>query len=141
MTEMIIDILGPAHLATAEALCGMMLERGVTPAQLLAAIRQHNARAVAAMAAQAATAARQPPAQAGQQGNTPRRTRAGDRAEVAGACPACGGTLELVQLCPQASPHWRTQAACMAEHCTWHGLSTEPISWLLAHKLQGLEAG
>ena len=51
MTEMIIDILGPAHLATAEALCGLMLERGVTPAQLLAAIRQHNARAVAAMAA------------------------------------------------------------------------------------------
>ena len=128
----LFDIFPGTQAALVAAACRVMQERGLGPAEVLAQYDEYI---------RIQAAGQRPPAQAEQQGNTPRRTRAGDRAEVMGACPACGGTLELVQLCPQASPHWRTQAACLAEHCTWHGLSTEPISWLLAHKLQGLEAG
>ena len=128
------DIFPGPQATLVAAACRVMQERGLGPADVLAQYDEHIRLQATGQQPQTAPPARQ-------QGNTPRRTRAGDRAEVAGACPACGGALELVQLCPQASPHWRTQAACMAEHCTWHGLSTEPISWLLAHKLQGLEAG
>lgn len=128
------DIFPGPQATLVAAACRVMQERGLGPADVLAQYDEHIRLQATGQQPQTAPPARQ-------QGDTPRRTRAGDRAEVAGACPACGGTLELVQLCPQASPHWRTQAACMAEHCTWHGLSTEPISWLLAHKLRGLEAG
>lgn len=62
----------------------------------------------------------------------PRRSRAGDRVQLARACPKCGGTVEMLQLCPQSSPHWRTQMACMVDGCDWHDLSTLPLDALLA---------
>ena len=116
MPDVIIDILGPAHLATAEALCGMMLERGVTPAQLLDAIREYNARAGAAMAAQAAAEAPpEPVPPAGQ------------------FCPRCGSQLALQPLCPHVSPHWRTAVACSNDDCAYHGLSVHNLPYLLQH--------
>lgn len=116
MPEVIIDILGPTHLATAEALCSTMLERGVSPAQLLDAIREYNARAVAAMAAQAAAEA--PPEPAPPPGLS---------------CPRCGAVLELQPLCPRVSPHWRTAVACSSESCEYHGLSVHNLPYLLQH--------
>ena len=122
MPEVIIDILGPTHLATAEALCSTMLERGVSPAQLLDAIREYNARAVAAMAAQAAAEAPpEPVPPAGQ------------------FCPRCGSQLALQPLCPHVSPHWRTAVACSNDDCAYHGLSTRPLDYLLRNGLENVE--
>ena len=61
-----------------------------------------------------------------------RRRRAGDFAQLPASCPACGGTVEMYQMCPIESPVWRTQLACMADGCAWHGKSRLPIDALLA---------
>ena len=98
------DIFPGPQATLVAAACRVMQERGLGPADVLAQYDEHIRLQATGQQPQTAPPARQ-------QGDTPRRTRAGDRAEVAGACPACGGTLELVQLCPQASPHWRTQTA------------------------------
>ena len=61
-----------------------------------------------------------------------KRHQAGDHAQLPRACPACGGAVELYQLCAISSPVWRTQLACMADACAWHGKSRLPIDALLA---------
>lgn len=56
----------------------------------------------------------------------------GSSAQLARACPRCGGTVYLEKLCPRVSPRWRTQLACMRDGCDWHGLSETPISALVS---------
>lgn len=60
------------------------------------------------------------------------RHKAGDVVQMPDACPRCGATVELLQLCHLASPVWRTQLACMADGCAWHGKSKLPIDVLIA---------
>jgi len=61
-----------------------------------------------------------------------KRHKAGDFARMPDACPACGGAVEIYQLCPIESPAWRAQLACMADDCAWHGKSKLSIDALLA---------
>lgn len=63
---------------------------------------------------------------------TLKRHKAGDFARLPHACPKCRSTVELLQLCHISSPVWRTQTACMAAGCAWHGKSKLPIDALLA---------
>lgn len=62
-----------------------------------------------------------------------------DQALDALLCPRCGAPLELQPLCPQVSPHWRTACACTADDCTYKGLSTRPLDYLLRHGLDSVE--
>ena len=53
-------------------------------------------------------------------------------AQLAHACPRCGGAVEMQRLCPRVSPRWRVQLACMRDDCDWHGLSAQPVAALLS---------
>ena len=68
-----------------------------------------------------------------------RRSRAGDKAQLAHVCPKCGGAIEMVQLCHISSPHWRTQLVCMTDDCDWHGLSPLPLDALLSAGPDGIQ--
>lgn len=77
MSDYIIDILGPAHLSVADAICGMMIERGISPQQLSAAIAARNAELASELSAQAA------------QHKSPGAAQ--PMPEHTGQCPSCGG--------------------------------------------------
>ena len=77
MSDYIIDILGPAHLSVADAICGMMIERGISPQQLSAAIAARNAELASELSAQAA------------QHKSPGAEQ--PMPEHTGQCPSCGG--------------------------------------------------
>lgn len=77
MSDYIIDILGAAHLSVADAICGMMIERGISPQQLSAAIAARNAELASELSAQAA------------QHKSPGAAQ--PMPEHTGQCPSCGG--------------------------------------------------
>lgn len=118
MPERIIDTIGAAHLSIADAICALMIERGVPPAALRTAIAVYHARLAAEMAAAA-------------DAPVPDWTQPQDGM----VCPRCGAALELQPLCPHVSPHWRTAVACSSDACTYHGLSVHPVPYLLRHGL------
>ena len=98
-----------------------MRDEGRSPDEVIAAYREH-------LRGKGDSPAAAPP---GPQGKR-RGHRAGDFARLPNACPKCGGEVELLQLCHIGSPVWRTQLACMADGCAWHGKSRLPIDALLA---------
>lgn len=118
----------PGHESTVAAVAAYMRDNSLTPADVLAAYDDW----LAARMAEMIPAGGQTKA-GGQHLVQPRkRHRAGDSAEMPGACPRCGGIVYMEQLCHITSPHWRTQMACKNDGCDWHGLSVLPIDALLA---------
>lgn len=123
---------------TVAAIARYMQGHGLTPAEVLAAYDAWLAERMAEMEPAkrvasgkllrvSSSATRNP-----QPATRKKRHKAGDFAQLPHACPRCGGTAELYQMCPIESPVWRTQLACMTDGCSWHGKSRLPIEALEA---------
>lgn len=110
-----------------------MLRYRLTPQDVLAEYEQWLTQLQARMVPAGREARRQPNSTLHSPPSTlKKRHKAGDFARLPATCPRCGAAVELHQLCPQASPIWRTQLACTADGCAWHGKSKMPIDALLA---------
>lgn len=129
----------PGHEATVAAVAAYMRDYNLTPADVLAAYDEWLAARKRTMIPTGA-----PSVASGRAGESAAfvgsarkagvvgRSRAGDSVQLPNACPVCGAAVELYQLCHISSPVWRTQLACMADRCAWHGKSKMPIDVLLA---------
>ena len=128
---------GQENVAASVAL--VMRDLGVTPEEALAAYDEWLAERMAEMVpgSPRRSASRSGGARPLLRGGS--RHRAGDSASLPGACPRCGATVEMLQLCHISSPVWRTQLACMADGCAWHGKSRLPIDALLARGAANLK--
>ncbi len=109
-----------------------MRRLGLTPDDVLAAYDEWMADLQAQMVPAGRGARKQNSTLHSPPSTLKKRHKAGDYAVLPAVCPACGGDVELLQLCHLASPIWRTQLACMADACVWHGKSRLPIDALLA---------
>lgn len=120
------------------AVAAYMRDHNLTPAEVLAAHDAWLAERMAEMVPPGSpTRLRREPPPRGEVarragGSASARHRAGSVVQLPHACPRCGAGVHMEQLCRIASPHWRTQLACMADNCAWNGLSVLPIDSLLA---------
>ena len=122
----------PGAETTVAAVARYMIRHGLTPEDVLASHDAWLANRMREMVPAGDGSRRGGSRTAPITRKTGRRYKAGDYAVMPRACPRCGGDVELYQMCPIESPRWRTQAACMADACAWHGKSRLPIDALLA---------
>lgn len=126
--QLIFDIFRGDAATTVAAACSVMIERNLSPADVLA---QYDDYILAQTAGQVP-----PPPEAfvdpdTRSASAPQKTGL-EREFPAGPCPVCGARTYAHPLCPHVSPVWRTELACSNPDCTWDGRSKLPLAVLKA---------
>jgi len=126
MSSNLFDIFSVQQATTVAAVCRLMQQHSLSPADVLA---QYDAYILAQTAGQVP-----PPPEAfvdPDTRSTPSPQKTGlEREFPAGPCPVCGARTYAHPLCPQVSPVWRTEVACGNPDCDWHGRSRMTLAVL-----------